>query len=227
VEYHQPSTPPYFRYTIRLLSRFPNFDQPWIGSLRTKAVHLLQLPKGGRALDVGCGTGGSFPYLRDAVGETGEVVGVEISPDVARAAERRIDVNHWSNVKVVVGDARTATLEGMFDGMILFGAPDIYASAEALANLRPHLRDNARVVAFGAKLTKRRFGVVLNVLVKSLMRLSFESTPKLNFEPWAALTAYSSEIQVQEFVHGCFFLVSGFVQPPVNGAALADTLAIR
>lgn len=97
--------------------------------------------------------------------------------------------------------------------MILFGSPDVYASAEALANLRPYLRDNTRVVAFGSKLTKRRFGAVPNVLVKSLMRLSFESTPKLNFEPWAALKAYSSEIQVQEFVHGCFFLVSGVVQP--------------
>ena len=121
MEYHQPSTPPYFRYTIRLLSRFPNFDQPWIGSLRTKAVHLLQLPKGGRALDVGCGTGGSFPYLRDAVGETGEVVGVEISPDVARAAERRIDVNHWSNVKVVVGDARTPD-SGAMHSMLTTGS---------------------------------------------------------------------------------------------------------
>jgi SAM-dependent methyltransferase len=213
MEDRPPSTPPYFRYTIRLLSRFPNFDQPWIGSLRKKAVQLLHLPEGGRVLDVGCGTGASFPYLREAVGPMGEIVGVEISADVGRAAEKRINVNRWSNVQVVVGDARTVALKGRFDGMILFGAPDVYASAVALANLRPYLRDNARFVAFGTKLTKRRFGAAPNALVKSLMRLSFESTPKLNFEPWAAMKVYSNDIQVQEFLHGCFFLVSGVVQP--------------
>jgi len=95
--------------------------------LRKKAVHVMQLPEGGRVLDVGCGTGGCFPYLRDAVGQLGEVVGVEISPEVARTAEKRIDVNHWSNVQVVVGDARTVALKRPFDGMMMFGAPDAYA----------------------------------------------------------------------------------------------------
>jgi hypothetical protein len=51
------------------------------------------------------------------------------------------------------------------------------------------------------------------MLLKSLMKLSFESTPKLTAEPWGPVKAYSSEIQVQEFVYGCFFRVIGFVQP--------------
>jgi SAM-dependent methyltransferase len=209
----QQCTPAYFRYTIRLLARFPNFDQPFIGSLRRKAVSLLQLPAGGRALDVGCGLGGSFPYLRTAVGHTGEVIGVEISPDVARAANRRIEVNRWANVQVVVGDARAVVLKGKFDGLMLFGAPDIYASPEALANLRPYLNDHARVVAFGSKLARHRFGVLFNALVKFLMRLSFASTPKLNLEPWTPLMAYCADIQVQEYLNGCFFLASGSIQP--------------
>jgi SAM-dependent methyltransferase len=209
----QQCTPAYFRYTIRLLSRFPNFDQPFIGSLRRKAVSFLQLPDGGRALDVGCGLGGSFRYLRAAVGHNGEVVGVEISPDVARAAQRRIEVNQWANVQVVVGDARAVALNGKFDGLMLFGAPDIYASPEALAHLRPYLKDHARVVAFGSKLTKRRFGATFNILVQFLMKLSFASTPKLNLEPWTPLVAYCAEIQVREYVNGSFFLASGSIQP--------------
>ena len=160
----QPGTPPYFRYTIRVLKHFPNFDQPFIGSLRRKAVSLLQLPDGGRVLDVGCGPGGSFRHLRDAVGQHGEVVGVEISPEVATAAQRRIEVNHWTNVRAVTGDARTVVLNGKFDGLILFGAPDVYASPEALMNLRPYLNDNARVVAFGSKFTTHRFAAALNGL---------------------------------------------------------------
>jgi protein-L-isoaspartate O-methyltransferase len=98
-------TPPYFRYTIRLLTHFPNFDHSFIGPLRRRAVDMLQLAKGDRALDVGCGPGGSFPYLLAAVGQPGQIVGVEISPEVASTARKRIAANEWTNVEVVTGDA--------------------------------------------------------------------------------------------------------------------------
>jgi ubiquinone/menaquinone biosynthesis C-methylase UbiE len=38
---------------------------------------------GDRVLDVGCGPGGSFPYLVHAVGQSGQVIGVEISPEIS------------------------------------------------------------------------------------------------------------------------------------------------
>jgi SAM-dependent methyltransferase len=209
----QQATPLYFRCTIGLLRHLPNFDQPFIGPLRRKAVDLLQLPEGARVLDVGCGTGASFPYLLNAVGKSGEVVGVEFSPDVASVAQRRIERNGWANVRVVVGDARTVALSGKFDGLLLFGAPDIYASPEAITNLRPNLKDGARVVAFGSKLSRHRFGAGLNVVLESLMKLSFASTPKLNFEPWAPLEAHFVDLKIHEYLFGGFFLASGSLRP--------------
>src|SRR5664279_210449 len=92
-------------------------------------------------------TGGTFPYLVEAVGSSGEVVGIEISPEVAINAKKRMEVRRWSNVQLIQGDARTVTLNGEFDGMVLFAAPDVYASPQALANLLPYLKENATVVA--------------------------------------------------------------------------------
>ena len=92
--------------------------------------------------------------------------------------------------------------------MVMFGAPDAYASHNALLNLLPYLKDGSRVVAFGLKLTDRRFGAFLNFVSTSLMQLSFASTPKLTYEPWSLLKAHSTEVQVDEYAHGCFFLVS-------------------
>ena len=100
-------TPPYARYLVRLIRPFPDFDVFFIKSLRQRAVHLLQLMPGDRVLDTGCGPGGSFPYLLDAVGPSGEVVGVEISPEIAINARKRIEKNGWNNVRVTVADART------------------------------------------------------------------------------------------------------------------------
>jgi hypothetical protein len=111
---------------------------------------------------------------------------------------------------------RTVVLNEKFNGILMFGAPDIYASSEALIGLLPYLHAKARVVAFGSKLTKRRFGELPNVLVKSLMRFSFASTPKLDYEPWALLNEYCSDIQVQEYLYACFFLFSGSIRPHID-----------
>jgi|SRR5215470_263360 len=78
----QQVTPPYFRYLARLIRPFPDFDFSFIRPVRQKAVELLNLRHGDRVLDLGCGPGGSFPYLVAAVGPSGQVVGVEISPEV-------------------------------------------------------------------------------------------------------------------------------------------------
>jgi len=101
-------TPPY-GYLIRLFRPFPNFDPPFIKPVRQKAVELLDLKAGDRVLDVGCGPGGSFPYLVNAVGESGEVVAVEISPEISVNARRRITKNGWKNVHLIEAAGRMFT----------------------------------------------------------------------------------------------------------------------
>ena len=202
-------TPPYARYLVHLIRPFPNFDVFFIKPLRQKAVHILQLKPGDRVLDVGCGPGGSFPYLVDAVGSSGEVVGVEISSEIAINARRRIEKNGWPNVQVIEADARAVKLKGKFDGLVMFAAAEIYASPQALANLFPHLKHDAGVVAFGAKLSHRRLGKVFNLLFRALWKLSFSSTPALNHEPWAPLTNRVDELHVEEYFFGCMFLAWG------------------
>src|SRR5881397_1912229 len=97
-------TPPYGRCLVHLIRPFPDFDPSFIKPVRRKAVELLHLKEGDRVLDVGCGPGGSLPYLVRAVGPSGEVVGVEISPEVTINARRRVEKNRWSNVQVVQAD---------------------------------------------------------------------------------------------------------------------------
>jgi SAM-dependent methyltransferase len=209
---HNERTPPYVRYLARLIRPFPNYDFFFIKSLRQRAVDVLQLQLGGRVLDVGCGPGGTFPFLVDAVGQSGQVVGVEISSEVAINARKRIEANRWTNVQVVEDDARKVRLDGKFDGLVMFAAPDVYASPQALSNLLPHLKRDARVVAFGAKLSRRRFAGVPNLIFRSLMKLSFSSTPKLSYEPWSVLKDRLAGLEVKEYFFGCMFLAWGSVK---------------
>ena len=210
----ESSTPLYFRLVVRLLRPFPDFDFGFIKPVRARAVQLLNLREGQRVLDVGCGPGGSFPYLRAAVGATGSVVGVEISPVVAALAQRRIERNGWSNVQMHTAPAQTVGLTGEFDGLHMFAAPDVFASEAALANLLPHLRVGARIVFFGAKTSSGRFGWVLNPFLRlAFPKLTFATTPVPDAEPWKPLAPHLADFAVEELFFGWMFLASGTFAP--------------
>jgi len=178
--------------------------------VRQKAVELLHLKQGDRVLDLGCGMGGSIPYLVRAVGPSGQVVGIEISPEVALNARSRIERNQWRNVQVIEADARTVDLTGTFDGALMFAAADVYASQEALDNFLPHLRDNARVVAFGAKTSANRLGWILNPFLRmAFSKLSFPTTPGIEDEPWRMVAKRVERLDVAEYFFGWMFLASG------------------
>lgn len=204
------STPLYVRLLAGLVRPFPNFDFTFIKPVRQKATALLHLRPGDSVLDVGCGSGGAFPSLVHAVGTAGKVVGVEISPTSAAHARLRAAVNKWRNVEVVLSSAQEARLAGLHDGLLMFAAPDVYASKASLDQLTPHLRDGARIVFFGGKLSKRRFGWLLNATLNFAMKkLSLPTTPGIEAEPWRIAAEYLEQLVVEEYFYGWMFLAAG------------------
>jgi SAM-dependent methyltransferase len=220
-------TPLYSRLLLRIARPFPNFDMRFIKPLRAKATRSMALRAGDRVLDVGCGMGGSFPFLADAVGPTGEVLGVEISPPTVANAQRRIDANRWAHVHVVQAAAQSVRLEGSYDGLIMFAAPDVYASAPALENILPHLRVGARIALFGAKRTNTSAGKLLNPMLRAIVsRLSFDTTPLPDAEPWRLIGAVTEGLEIHEYFFGSMFLAVGSLangwEPALKAAAAAD-----
>jgi precorrin-6B methylase 2 len=197
------------RYTW-LLSRYPNFLASSTHALREVAVRSLCLEPGSRVLDVGCGTGPSFPFLVQAVGPDGEVVGVEISPDLAAIAKKRIDQEEWNNVHVAVGPAQTIALRGTFDGLLLFAAHEVLTSPEALDHLLAHLDKGGRIVAFGAKLSNSRRGRLLNPLLRLLTQsLLPASSAPVDAHPWQFLEDRTGKLHMEERMAGLLYLVWG------------------
>lgn len=206
------NTPLYVRLAGPLTKPFPNFDFFFIKSLRRKAVELLNLKPGDRVLDVGCGSGASFPNLVSAVGSDGEVVGIEISRAFAVNAEKRVEKNKWKNVEFIEAPAQTAKIIGDFDGVLMMAAPDVYASEEALENIFPHLKPQARVVIFGAKTSDSRVGKMFSPILKMVFaKFSLPTTPTLDGDPWKLLAKRVGKLEIEEYFFGLMFLASGSV----------------
>jgi SAM-dependent methyltransferase len=208
-EISKAQSPPYVRYLGWLTRPFPDFDFFFIKSVRRRAAELLELKPGDRIIDAGCGSGGSFPFLVAEIGDAGEIVGIEISPESTASARRRIGKNSWSNVSVLESPAEDAVLTGTFDGLLMFAAPDVYASDKALENLRPYMKENSRVAFFGAKLTHHWLGAILNPVLRTLSKLSFSTTPRPDYEPWAIVEKYTGAVEIEEYFFGLMFLASG------------------
>ena len=91
---------------------------------------------------MGCGPGSTTIDLAGRVGDAGDVVGLEISPAMVAAAERRAADVGVGNARFVVHDLEHAPLVEGFDaaysrfGVMFFARPDA-AFSNLVASLRP------------------------------------------------------------------------------------------
>jgi demethylmenaquinone methyltransferase/2-methoxy-6-polyprenyl-1,4-benzoquinol methylase len=197
--------PPYARFGSYVAD---HSDLVW-RRLRMEAIDHLQLEPGDRVLDVGCGTGTSFPYLLKKVGDSGEVVGVEISPYMTRKARARIEQNGWRNVHVVESPAQTAELTGTFDGLLMFATHEVLTSTQALDNMLSYLKENARVVTFGAKRTHTRLGWIFNPLLGIASKKLLPFSAPIDSQTWRLLEERLEQLAIEERLGGLMYLVWG------------------
>jgi SAM-dependent methyltransferase len=111
------------------------------------AVAEAGLAAGGTAIDVGCGTGRAVPALREAVGPSGTVVAIDLTPEMLEQARPRCNAARAARV---LADARRLPLgDGSADAIFAAGLvthlPDPAAGFAELARVT---RPGGRLVLF-------------------------------------------------------------------------------
>jgi ubiquinone/menaquinone biosynthesis C-methylase UbiE len=180
--------------------------------MRIAAVRRLQLESGDHVLDIGCGTGASFPYLIDAVGSTGRLTGVDLSEEMTAVARARIDQAGWDNVDVIVSEAAAAPLPAQADGALFFLAHDLVRTPAVLEHVVSACRPGARIVAFGPK-TAPKWNWPLNLAVRWGTKryvTTFEGFDR----PWSHLEGLLEDFTIQSLALGAVYLAHGRV--PAN-----------
>jgi S-adenosylmethionine-diacylgycerolhomoserine-N-methlytransferase len=80
----------------------------------------LEVPEGGRMLDMGGGTGSNLEHLGDRLGRLARVEIVDLCPSLLKVAEERVRRHGWENVQTVLADATTYRPEGGLVDIVTF-----------------------------------------------------------------------------------------------------------
>ncbi len=175
--------------------------------LRRRTVAALDLRPGDAVLDVGCGTGLSFPIIEMAIGARGRLTGVELSPDMARLARERVGGNGWGNARIVEARIEDAALEGRYDAILFNFTHDILQSSRALTRVFDAARPDARVAAAGSKLLPWWLSPA-NFYVRRINAPYMTTFAGLQ-RPWRELSRYVPDLTIEPALWGAAYLAYG------------------
>lgn len=164
---------------------------------RRKAVAALGLKPGDTVLEVGAGTGRNFPYLVEAVGPSGSVIGLDASAGMLREARKLVERHSWSNVSLLQQDAAQLQLDRDVDAVLFSLSYSAMPEPQrALASAWKRLRPGARLAVMDAGLTETRLRPLLDPIARLLIRLG-PGNPYSR--PWDDLAAYG-QVAIERFM---------------------------
>jgi demethylmenaquinone methyltransferase/2-methoxy-6-polyprenyl-1,4-benzoquinol methylase len=174
-------------------------------TIRERSVAALDPAPGERVLEVGCGAGRGFGPLREGLGPEGELVGLDASAGMVRAARERAREAGWGNVSVVRGDARRPPLAaGSFDAvyaaMSVSAVPEPTAAIEAI---RGRLRPGGRLVLLDARPFRGPLEP-LNAVVVPVSRALTDWVPEVDLV--GSLRATFEDVSVTDYNGGTVFV---------------------
>ncbi len=164
---------------------------------RRRAVAALGLKPGDTVLEVGAGTGRNFPYLVDAVGPSGSVIGVDASEGMLREARKLVEQQGWSNVSLLHQDAAHLQVDEGVDGVLFsLSYSAMPEPRRALAAAWERLRPGARLAVMDAGLTETRLRPLIDPIARLLIRLG-PGNPYSR--PWDDMSQYG-RVAVERFM---------------------------
>lgn len=180
-----------------------------IEPLRALAIQLLALKPGDRVLDVACGTGSTVVTLAQQVGPTGQVLGIEQSPEMADIARQRLRDAGIEHAEIVTADMQLVSRTFDADAVLCSFTHDVLQSSAAISRIRQLSKPGARLAVLGAKTQPWWWGWPVNLFVMWRARRYLTTFHGLQ-DPCALLRPHCESLELKGAWHaGTSYLAVG------------------
>jgi SAM-dependent methyltransferase len=188
---------PFFEYVLFMPS-----------GLRKRAVDQLNLRRGDRVLEVGCGTGRNFPFLRDAVGPEGRIYGVDLSEGMLRRARKLCQRRQWTNFVSIEADAADYASQELFDGVLFSFSYNVMPHHRSvLRQVWKQLRPGGQLVIMDARLPPGLLGKLIRPFATWLMKQTLLGNPLIR--PWQYHAALVDDFHMENFRFSSYYICCG------------------
>jgi ubiquinone/menaquinone biosynthesis C-methylase UbiE len=161
-----------------------------IEPLRALAIDRLALRPGETVIDVACGTGVTTEALARAVGPSGRVIGIDVSPQMAALARDRLRSAGLAHARIEVAAVQDSVLDAQADAFLFSYTHDVLQQPEAVAALERIAKCGARYALLGMRTLPWWWGWPVNLFVMWRAR-RYLTTYRGLAAPWARLAAVS------------------------------------
>lgn len=185
------------------------YDLVGSGRFHRRAVEALGLRPGDTAVDLACGTGANLPHLAGAVGPTGRVVGVDLSPGMLERARQRVERGGWRNVELVEADVRDFAFPEPVHGVVsTYGLEMVPEHDDVIGRAVAALAPDGRIAVGGLRRPERwpEWAVRLGEWVNRPFGVSraYEDV-----QPWRSVEAHATDVRYDESLLGAVYLAAG------------------
>lgn len=178
--------------------------------LGARAIDLLDLQPGDTVVDLGCGTGANLDGLAGAVGRTGRVVGVDLSPGMLDQARTRPAAREGGPAELVQGDIREFALppdtRGVLSTFALEMVPEHDQVVAHASRTLAHTGGRLAVSGLRRPPGWPEWAVRLGLAINRPFGVSRAYT---EVHPWESVRRHTREIAFETAVLGAVYLCVG------------------
>ncbi|KPN30108.1 protein-L-isoaspartate O-methyltransferase [Halolamina pelagica] len=121
-----------------------------VGGVRAACVDALELDPGDTVVEFGCGPGPNLPALREAVGPSGHVVGVDVTDRMLDRAQALVARRGWENVSLVQADAATPPIAAT-DAVLATFVTSLFPDPESVVHEWCDIADSVALATFAPR----------------------------------------------------------------------------
>lgn len=180
-----------------------------IDSYREQAIDSLHLRLGDTVVDIACGTGANFSMLRERVGQTGNIIGVDFTDAMLAKARERVQRRQWRNVELVQCDVAAYQFPARVNAVISTFAL-IY-----VPEFDDVIRKGSRALVAGGRLVVLDFKLPNGWMARLAPFAVVDTRPwGLSKEmaarhPWESIAKYMKPLSIMQRYGGFVFIASG------------------